>query len=520
MNDREIKSLLNAYDILYLKNIKTFFESPINQLYNELVTLKREFYNANQRIVLVDTLPADKRKQHFYNYLQKIITQLDITNCFFMVITSDIDVVDYLNSARLAYSHDQTCVQIEQLKISQSNTYASEPTNFDIPNSICVNPWIHLEIDIIGQITPCCLYKQTSRNKSIYDYSLLSIINDDTQIQLKQQFLQGQRPVGCQKCWEDEDHGKVSKRLQDNYVFREKLFNIDYNNVESTELVSLDIKLKNTCNLSCRICDPIFSSKWMSEVSQHPESYPQWQSLRHIKLDWTDNTDSNLWKDIDKIGNNLRYITFAGGEPLLDKSHTFMLEYLVNHNRSSQISLHYNTNSTVYAEQLIPLWNQFKQVELSFSIDNIESKFEYERYGSTWNTVIKNINQYKKLNPKIYKLNVFRTVNALNILDSYEVFEFCKNAQLPIALNILDAPVELNIGVFNDKQKNYISTKLLSIENEEFRSTIEPIVETMHTRKIQSTVEAMINYLEITDKIRHQDFKKTYTELANILFWE
>jgi hypothetical protein len=182
--------------------------------------------------------------------------------------------------------------------------------------------------------------------------------------------------------------------------------------------------------------------------------------------------------------------------------------------------LHYNTNGTVYADHLISLWNEFKYVELSFSIDNIESKFEYERYGSTWDTVIKNINRYKKLNSNIFKFNVYYTVTALNILDSYTVFQFCKDNKLPIALNILDHPEQLNIGLFNNKQKNYISTKLLSIQNEEFRDIIAPIVKSMNTRTIKSTVKDMINYLEITDKIRQQDFKKTYTELANILNWE
>jgi MoaA/NifB/PqqE/SkfB family radical SAM enzyme len=258
----------------------------------------------------------------------------------------------------------------------------------------------------------------------------------------------------------------------------------------------------------------------MSEVSQHPESYPQWQSLKHIKIDWANNTNSNLWKDLDKIGDNLQYITFSGGEPLLDKSHAIMLKYLVNNNRSSQISLHYNTNGTVYAENLILLWDKFKQVELTFSIDNIDSKFEYERYGSTWETVIKNINQYKKLNSNIFKFNVNGTVTALNILDSYAVFQFCEDNKLPIVLDILDYPKELNIGLFNTKQKNYISTKLLSIPNKKFRDIIAPIVKSMNTRTIECTVEDMINYLEITDKIRQQDFKKTYTELANILDWK
>ena len=515
MTDRGLETLLSRYDVLYLNKLKYFFESPINHLYNELATVNREHYNSDQRIVLVDTLSSFADKQYFYNYLQKIITHLDITNCFVMVITVDPDVVEYLNFARLKYSQDQTNIQVEQLALT--NDVVTRFTNFNIPDTLCINPWINLEINQEGQISPCCVYTKSLDSKSINDFSLLAIINDIDQIGLKQQFLQGNRPSGCQKCWQDETNGKVSKRLRDNYVFQEKLFGIDYNNTESTELISLDIKLKNTCNLSCRICNPLASSKWASEFSQHPESYPQWKPFKNIKTKWTDDTSLNLWKDIEKIGDSLKYITFAGGEPLLDKSHARMLEYFVNNDSSAQISLHYNTNGTVYANHLIPFWNKFKRVELSFSIDNTESKFEYERNGAVWTDVIDNINQYKKLNPGIYRFNVFGVVTALNILDSYTLFQFCKNSQLPIAFDLLDFPQELNVGLFNHKQKDYISTKLLEINDTEFHNIIEPIVNSMNTREIQCNPTSIINYLETTDKIRYQDFRKTYLELSSIL---
>ena len=518
MINQEIENLLSRYDVLYLNKLKYFFESPINHLYNELVTIKRKSYNADQRIVLVDTLPSFKDKQYFYNYLQKIITHLDITNCFVIVITVDSDVVSYLDVARKTYSQDQTHMQIEQMILPNENVI--NPTNFNIPDTMCIDPWISLEIDLLGQITPCCAYTKSLDSKSINDFSLLTMINDHDQIELKQQFLQGNRPVGCQKCWEDETNGKGSKRLRDNYVFQEKLFGIDFNNTNATELISLDIKLKNTCNLSCRICDPLASSKWASEFSRHPESYPQWASFKNIKIEWADDTNSTVWKDIEKIGNNLEYITFTGGEPLLDKFHAHMLKYFVDNGRSAHISLHYNTNGTVYADHLIPFWNKFKRVELSFSIDNTESKFEYERNGAVWIDVIDNINQYKKLNPEIYRFNIYSVVTALNILDSYTLFQFCKNNQLPIVFDLLDFPQELNVGLFNHKQKDYISTKLLEIHDTEFRNIIQPIVSLMNTRASQCNPTSIINYLETTDKIRYQDFRKIYTEFSNILSLE
>jgi organic radical activating enzyme len=391
----------------------------------------------------------------------------------------------------------------------------SSPTNYNIPDTVCVTPWINLEIGAQGAVTPCCKYVSKVNYKSITEFSLDDIVDDHTQVDLRQQFLQGQRPSGCQGCWQDEDNGKSSKRLLDQYVYRENLFEIDYNNVNRGKLLSLDIKLKNTCNLSCRICSPEFSSKWHSEYIQNYSAYPQWHLEKQNKSEWTDNTSSNLWTNI-KERNDIQYLTFSGGEPLLDKSHAVMLKYFIDNNRSSKIFLHYNTNGTIYANQLIPLWNQFNLVELSFSIDNIGSKFEYERNGAIWENVVNNIKTYKKLQSPKYKLNVYSTVTVLNILDSYNLYNFCKQLDLPIVFNMLSEPEELNIKNLSATQKSYVINKFEQIQDDDFLKLITPTVGIMNQ---QSTIEQdkMINYLTVTDKIRHQDFRKTYTELSNIL---
>ena len=100
------------------------------------------------------------------------------------------------------------------------------------------------------------------------------------------------------------------------------------------------------------------------------------------------------------------------------------------------------------------------------------------------------------------------------------MFQFCKNSQLPIAFDLLDFPQELNVGLFNHKQKDYISTTLLEINDTEFHSIIQPIINSMNTREIKCNPTSIINYLETTDKIRHQDFKKIYPEFSKILNWE
>lgn len=475
----QLSDKLAQYDILYIEKVKHFLEQPINQLYRELVKQKREHYEPNQRIVFVDSVPTIDTKP-FYNYLNRILKHLDIDDCF---------------------------VHIEKY----GNESIETITNFDIPESICIMPWINLEIGQQGNISPCCVYK-SDEYPNVKTVSVKEIDYTD----LRQEFLDGNKPKGCTICWNNEKNNVMSKRLNDAYTHRDKIFDIDYNDTKTNNLMSLDIKINKTCNLSCRICEPAFSSKWANEVSQHKKSYPQWLSRSLVKNEWTDNGEK-VWRDLEEIGSDLLYLTFSGGEPLLDKTHSSMLQYFINKQKSIHMSLHYNTNATIFASNLIPLWNCFKQVELSFSIDNTGKKFEYERYGVSWKTVVDTIEKYKKLIDTVLNFNVFSTISTLNILDTYTLFQFCKEYKLPVVFQILNAPAQLNICLFNNKQKQYISDKLLAIQDDEFQKIIEPIIKFMNSSSMSMDTTNMIDYLSITDKIRNQDYKHTYKELTSIL---
>jgi len=476
----QLNDKLAQYDILYIQKVKYFLEQPINQLYRELVKQKREHYEPNQRIVFVDSVPTIDTKP-FYNYLNRILKHLDIDDCF---------------------------VHIEKY----GNDTVLDPTNFSIPESICITPWINLEIGQQGNISPCCVYKP-DEFPNVKTVSVKEI--DYTE--LRQEFLDGNKPKGCTNCWHNEKNNVMSKRLNDAYVYRDKIFDIDYNDTRSNNLMSLDIKINKTCNLSCRICEPAFSSKWANEVSQNKKSYPRWSSRSLIKNEWTDISGSKVWRDLEEIGSDLLYLTFSGGEPLLDKTHGTMLQYFIDKQKSKSITIHYNTNGTQYATKLIQLWKHFKQVELSFSIDNTGDKFEYERYGESWEKVTDTITRYKNTTGTNLTLNVFSTISTLNILDTYELYKWCKDYNLPISFNPIINPKQLNIGLFSKEQKKYITNKLLNIDDDKFIKVIEPIVSLMNNTTISTDTANMIDYLSITDKIRKQDYKHTYKELTSIL---
>ena len=113
---------------------------------------------------------------------------------------------------------------------------------------------------------------------------------------------------------------------------------------------------------------------------------------------------------------------------------------------------------------------------------------------------------------------MWSTITTLNILDTYTLFQFCREHGLSVSFNPLtNKPKQLAIGLFNKKQKKYITDKLLNIDDEEFIKVIKPIVSLMNNSNMSTDTTNMIDFLSITDRIRKQDYKQTYEELTYIL---
>jgi sulfatase maturation enzyme AslB (radical SAM superfamily) len=105
-------------------------------------------------------------------------------------------------------------------------------------------------------------------------------------------------------------------------------------------------------------------------------------------------------------------VHFNGGEPLLSKTHVEFLQALPN---KDQIYINYNTNATILPDQtLLDLWQQFKLVQIDFSIDDVEQRFEYQRYPANWKQVTNNLQWYIDHVPHNCMFAVNTTVSILN----------------------------------------------------------------------------------------------------------
>jgi len=162
------------------------------------------------------------------------------------------------------------------------------------------------------------------------------------------------------------------------------------------ELIRIDYWVGDICNLACLICSPHYSSKWKQE-----KQIPVQEQSININKSWS---SLNL--------KDLKFIHFNGGEPLLSKEHIIFLENIPN---PSMVHLNYNTNGTILpSEKLLKLWNKFKLVQIDFSIDDIEERFEIQRYPASWNNVVSNLKWFYNYSPVNCMFSINTTISILN----------------------------------------------------------------------------------------------------------
>jgi MoaA/NifB/PqqE/SkfB family radical SAM enzyme len=287
----------------------------------------------------------------------------------------------------------------------------------------CVLPWISLEASPIGTVRPCCLADDEILDDSGEKFSLSTATFDSIQRSesmqgLRQQFLRNEQPQTCRKCWREESAGRTSKRMHTldrlKHILGEQTWTAD-----AKPLMFLDLKLGNICNLKCRICGSWSSSQFASEEiaflpqDQKKSSY----AYQMLKAGAWPQENQSFWAEIDHHLQDIRYIEFTGGEPFMIQEHFDMLQGIVDRGIAHQVEIHYNTNGTQFPEQAVHIWRHFKTVEIALSLDDLATRFEYQRSNAVWFDVVQNIDRFRLLRedyPNI-QLQCCATVNIFNI---------------------------------------------------------------------------------------------------------
>ena len=407
----------------------------------------------------------------------------------------------------------------------------------------CVLPWIHAASLTDGSTQLCCVAEEVSginlNKKTIQDYW-----NSDYIKKVRNKMLAGKKVSACRRCYEEETNGYRSHRVIENKAWHEKLgFEFISELVNKTtgdgaldaEVLSLDLRLGNTCNLQCVMCQPRESSKWAGLSEKLVKSIKslelrgEWEYKRNIKIEsyvWYKN--ENFWANLKQILPFIREIIIAGGEPMIIKQHLSFLKDVAMSGEASHIHIRYHTNLIEFPIEMIPYWEKFERVEFFASIDGMDRIAHYIRHPTKWAEIEKNLDIIDNLAENIGFRFLF-SVQALNI---YHLPEFIRwvhskkfkkqkdftTTQSFIHPGLVHWPQYLNPKILpeNFKQKVTESFQLLKDELNEPFDKYDGIVSFMNSDSFDSKRGMFKDYCRSLDEVRGTDRFNVFPELVEL----
>jgi MoaA/NifB/PqqE/SkfB family radical SAM enzyme len=393
-------------------------------------------------------------------------------------------------------------------------------------DKFCVLPWVSLEASPIGTVRPCCLAEEEITDNDGNKFELSSCnfvdIQDSNYMKnLREQFLAGAKPQTCRKCWNEERSGRTSKGLHRLDRLKHMIDDTDWT-ADAKPLMFLDLKLGNICNLKCRICGSWSSSAFATEELQFMSAEEKKTSHHYIMLKqgaWP-RENTNFWAEIDRVLDQIRYIEFTGGEPFMIREHFDMLKGIVDRGIANQVEIHYNTNGTQYPEHAEEIWRHFKHVEIAFSIDDVDKRFEYQRTNAVWTEVQNNIQKFYAMRErnKNITLQVCSTVNVFNVMYLEDLANWIDSQSFDFVYwNMLHEAWYLSIGTLPEKAKAVAKQRLQTAKvSNRHRAEFDRMIEFID-RGASIDGQVLRMKIEDLDFKRKQNLRDFLPELADAI---
>ena len=419
--------------------------------------------------------------------------------------------------------------------------------------TFCVIPWIHSSTETNGLMRLCCASNTkgivsdegtTKPDTFLNKTTITKEWNNNYLKSIREKMLLGEQPIDCQKCFQQESMGIISKRLWETKEWIDRGIDVTDLTETANTPIYLDLRLGNSCNLKCVMCSPHDSSQWVNDykyLSDETKKTVKWNKEDSNQF-WYRNEDFK--KDLYSLIPNLQQVQFAGGEPLMIPEHLEFIEEMIRQEKNNDIVLKYNTNGCLVDDKIIHLWKKFKQVKVSVSLDGIYERGEFIRYPLDWTKVYDNLKILDDT-PSNIDVNIAVTVQLLNIkhLPDFAKWkiqenfkkinlEFIDNVQIGggiFNMHLLYIPTFLSIQALPAEDKKEIQAEFLKFKswleknyNESFWSNPvgwqkwQSILNYMNKEDRTELLPNLQKYIEELDKIRKTNAKKIFPELAHL----
>jgi len=322
------------------------------------------------------------------------------------------------------------------------------------PNTFCALPFHQMTVMNDGKVRLCCRSEVNmtceGRDLSLHHATLGQIWNSQYLRSVRRRMLSGLGVEDCLQCYATEAGGATSLRQVMNASFACRLHATgDKELLQRTEDCldsggnmpfpsALHLWLGNHCNLKCRMCSPMFSSRIAADRvhaawfgGQKGAAVYGWQE--------------DVFEEIFQHAKRVKLIQFSGGEPFIHRTFRDILRKLVETRDATHIELYITTNGTTHSGELSSLLAHFSSVELGISVDGLGALQEYIRFPSKWDALKRNISSFQKDKVPISIRPTAQAYNAFGLLD---VERWCDTNGIRCVLdNILLAPEYLSLDM-------------------------------------------------------------------------
>ena len=315
----------------------------------------------------------------------------------------------------------------------------SESKNF------CILPWTHMHAFPDGRTYPCCLADYWHPVGDLRKNTMEEVWNQDKFKDMRKNMLADKPCTECKKCYEQEESGFFSMRNESNRNLGHYINDVDKTLDDGThpefKIRYWDIRFSNLCNFSCRTCGPIFSSNWYNDHVKLYNRVPDVLGRDMARVEYTAGDENSIMEQMEPHIPHLEQVYFAGGEPLIMKEHYFLLDKLLERDKTNT-RLIYNTNFSELRfkdKHVFDYWKKFETVNVGASLDGSYARGELIRKGTDWKQTLENRQRMKEEVPHV-DFYISATVSVMNVL---HVLDFHKEW---VELGLIE-PKDFNINI-------------------------------------------------------------------------
>lgn len=369
---------------------------------------------------------------------------------------------------------------------------------------------------------------------SIETHSAEEIMNSSLHNEIRLAQFEGRWHENCENCMLKERAAANHKFRSEGTIqdIRDCFHNMEPDgSMKKTEIHRLEVRFSNQCNAACVHCSPVASTLWYREYYDffgedfgHTSGGRKWtlkpdehDRIKTVEFRDTKKT-SGLWKTLEDHKETIKLVILSGGEPMIMQDHGKLLDFFIENNRAEHVVLYYHSNLSVINPNIIAKWKQFKDVQISISMDEIEDRYEFIRYPLKWDRLQSNIEKIREHGINAHATSICCMIPNMLRMDKiddwinqeghnkYLLFVHGSQGSRHLNINILPRAAREELIAINRAIGKSLNLEAASWLEEQLDVLEDPAM-----------CDQLIRFLDFLDKSRKQDWRTRLPEVYEFL---